>query len=81
MSQRISQTLALPMQTLHLTSRPYSSEHRGTGGPRPGSARGLSPGGRKEGRERERERKTFFDFENMQNHSLGSLARLLRVAQ
>ena len=42
-------------QTLLVTPMPYSTIQQGMGGPWPGSACGLSPGGRKEGRERERE--------------------------
>ena len=40
-------------QTLLMTPMPYSTIQRGMGGPWPGSACGLSPGGRKEGRESE----------------------------
>ena len=43
-------------QTLLVTPMPYSTIQQGMGGPWPGSACGLSPGGRKEGREREREK-------------------------
>ena len=41
----------LRLQTQPLTPKPISTKQRGTGGPWPGSACGLVPSGRKEGRE------------------------------